>query len=171
MLPAQLSADEHDIAVAFIAEREGFRSRPYHDTAGYATVGYGERLSDVPGADLSQFASQTEAEARDWLSNRVRATLVNIDHLVTVDMDDYQAAALASFTYNLGVSSLADSKLLLLINGDSPAGVVIGEWVTWDKEHRGGRLVRSRGLSNRRALEAVLFSTMYYRDEVHLEAQ
>ena len=153
----------------FIAEREGFRSDPYHDSAGYATVGYGERLTDQLGADLSQWASQTEPEAREWLSRRVQATLRNIEHLVTADLDDYQAAALVSFAYNLGVSSLAESKLLLMINGDSPAGVVIGEWVTWDKERVGGRLVRSRGLSTRRALEAMLFSTTFYQTNVHLE--
>ena len=131
-------------------------------------MGYGERLSHEPGGDLTSWASQTEPEARAWLTRRVEATQRNIEHLVTVDLDHYQEAALTSFAYNLGDSALATSKLLLMINGGSPIGIVIGEWVTWDKERRGGRLVLSRGLSNRRALEAVLYSTMFYQQEVNL---
>ena len=164
-LPAPSFAEAHELAVAFIAEREKFVGVAYHDTAGYPTIGYGEKLSDVQDGDLSQYPTQTEQEARQWLGERVSHVLYGIRAHLTVKLDSYQEAALTSLAYNIGLRALEDSKLLLLVNGGSPLGVIVGEWVTWDKERRGGRLVRSRGLSNRRALETALYLTGIYAAE------
>ena len=156
------------IAVEFIGKRERFRAHAYHDSAGYPTIGYGEKLSDEVNGDLGQYEPQTEAEAREWLTSRVTHILHGVMVHVQVDLDQYQEAALASLAYNIGLGALERSKLLVFINSGTPLGVIVGEWVTWDKEHRGGRLVRSNGLSNRRALEIVLYLTGIYSDSSSL---
>ena len=150
-------ADEAlDIAVRFLAQAEGFRAAPYCDSAGNATIGFGELLAH-DCEDLDQWPQTTRAAARAWLETRAAHVLADVRHHVTVPLLPAQEAALTSLAYNIGEPSIDGSHLVLLINSDQPLGVIVGEFVTWDKEHRAGRKVRSRGLSNRRAREVALY--------------
>lgn len=153
-----------EIAVPFIAEREGWRGEAYCDESGHATIGYGRKLADDCD-HLGSYWPEAEPESREWLRDRAAQVLDDVRHHVTVPLDWYQEAALVSWSYNVGVGAMEDSKLLLLINSGAPHGVVVGELLSWDKEHRGGRLVRSRGLSERRALEAVLYLMDWYESQ------
>lgn len=147
-----------DIAVPFIAEREGFRAEAYCDDADNATIGYGQLLAHDCD-DLEQYEAQSESDAREWLTARAAHVLADVRHHVTVELAPHEEAALTSLAYNIGAYALDSSKLLLMINAQEPRGVIVGEWSTWSKEHRGGRLVLSRGLSERRALEIALYLT------------
>ena len=154
---AVAAADQaQEIAVAFIAEREGFRADAYCDEAGNATIGYGHLLAHDCD-DLEQYEPETEESARGWLVERVAHVLADVRYHVTADLTPRQEAALASLAYNIGAYALDGSMLLMMVNGGQPHGEIVGEWSTWSKEHRGGRLVLSRGLSERRALEIALY--------------
>ena len=150
-------ADEAlDIAVRFLEAAEGFRAAPYCDSAGNATIGYGELLAHDCG-DLGQWPATTREAARAWIETRAAHVLADVRHHVAADLRPAQEAALVSLAYNIGEQALEGSHLVLLINTGQPLGVIVGEFVTWDKEHRAGRKVRSRGLSNRRAREVALY--------------
>ena len=145
-----------DIAVDFVAEREGWKGEAYCDEAGNATIGYGELLKHDCD-NLEVYVVETESKSREWLTERVTHLLADVRHHVTVSLRPNQEAALVSLAYNIGQHAIGSSTLLMMINTEQPTGVIIGEWVTWDKEHRAGRLVRSNGLSERRALEVALY--------------
>lgn len=161
---ACLADDALEIAVPFIADREGWSAVAYCDEAGNATIGYG-RLLERTCDRLGTYWPETEPESREWLTERVAHVLADIRHHVRMPLQAHEEAALASWTYNVGVHAMEDSKLILMINSGQPRGVIIGELCTWDKETRGGRKVRSNGLSERRALEAALYMTGTWKVE------
>ncbi|WP_428493105.1 lysozyme [Rhodopila sp.] len=104
------------IAVDFIAEREGFRSAPYLDSAGNASIGYGfTYLADGSRVTIhTPHMSQPVAEMQ--LATMVAGALKHVRLLVTAPITDHAAAALCSFCYNIGANALKTSTLLRLLN-------------------------------------------------------
>jgi len=156
--PSTLHAS--DDGVRFVASFEGFRARLYDDPAGHCTIGYGHLVH--PGAcDGSEPASLqagvTEAQARDLLAADLDLAAGAVRELVTVDLNQAQFDALASFTFNVGRGNLRSSTLLRKLNqgayDDVPAQ--LRRWV-----RAGGRVLP--GLERRRAAEGNLFSTGSY---------
>ena len=142
------------IAVDFIAEHEGFRSAPYLDSAGTASIGYGFTYL-VDGSKVTMHTphmSQPVAKAR--LASMVAGVMKNVRLLVTVPITDHAAAALCSFCYNLGTNALKTSTLLRLLNDGNAAGAA-GQFAGWC--FAGGH--KDDGLVNRRGLERELFLT------------
>ena len=142
------------IAVDFIAEREGFRSAPYLDSAGNASIGYGfTYLADGSKVTMhTPHISQPVAKAR--LATLVADALKQVRPLVTAPITDHAAAALCSFCYNLGTNALRTSTLLRLLNSGnmSAAAAQFADWC-FAAGHE------DAGLVNRRALERELFLT------------
>ena len=147
-----VAGDEVSIAVHFITSREGFEADPYQDAAGNWTVGYGHLLTGDP-----PFASVTEHEAEQFLADRVRELVADIDAEVCAELDDEQYAALASLAYNIGAGAFDRSQLLTMLNDGAPPGEVMREWLSWSHDTEGGERKVSRGLSARRAMEVGLF--------------
>lgn len=85
---------------------EGFRSKPYYDTVGKLTIGYGRNLTDV---------GISEREASDLLTNdiikayRIAAELVPNWSL----LDDARQNVLANMAFNMGGATLATFKNFL----------------------------------------------------------
>lgn len=139
------------IAVPLIAEFEGFRSEPYMDAVGVATVGFG--FTYIDGAPVTMATppmSLEEGEAR--LAPLVATYLKAVREMVHVPITDNQAAALTSFSYNLGTQRLRTSHLMLDLNAGryQEAADRFGEWV-----YAGGKMLA--GLVKRRAAEKALF--------------
>lgn len=90
---------------------EGFRSKPYYDSVGKLTIGYGRNLSDV---------GITEREASDLLTNdiikayRIAAELVPNWSL----LDDERQNVLANMAFNMGGATLATFKNFLAAVND-----------------------------------------------------
>jgi lysozyme len=135
---------------------EGLELKPYLDTAGIPTIGYGTimyqngnrvTLNDPP---ISQYQAMILLE---WQVNQKCAA---INRLVQVSINQNQFDALASFTYNEGVGALQTSTLLRLLNSGDVSGAA-AQFLVWDKERIDGQLVESDGLLHRRQMEQTLF--------------
>ncbi len=126
---------------------EGSRLSAYQDSGGRWTIGYGRAEGVYPGMTCSQ----DEADA--WLEEAMGAVLAAVRTLVTVTLNDNQAAALADFAYNVGVGAFEASTLLHLLNeGDYEA--VPGQLARWV---RAAGFVLD-GLVRRREAEAALWN-------------
>lgn len=142
------------LALPVIRAAEGCRLRPYICPAGVPTIGWGstryldgrlvtmkDQPIDRPTADLL-----LEAEARRALGEVAR--------LVKVPLTAGQAAALTSFTYNIGAGRLRSSTLLRRLNADDDAGAA-EEFPRW--VYGGQPPAKMPGLIKRRAAERALF--------------
>jgi lysozyme len=143
------------IGLPLIKRFEGLRLKPYLCSAGIPTIGYGSTYypsgRKVTLADLEI----TEPTASSLLENTVNTTfLPGVITLCPGLKTENQAAAILSWTYNLGVGALRGSTLRKKINTEDWEAVP-GEILKWDKA--GGK--QNLGLSKRRALEASIFVT------------
>lgn len=154
--------------VEFIKRREGTvrdesgMHRPYEDSAGHATIGYGHLLH--PGPPIPQDRSISDALAeqllREDLGNAERAVKIAVKPPLTQPQYD----AMVSFFFNLGLGKTFNSNLVQLLNAPIfwealaegcrwPGHAVREELLRWNKA--GGKT--STGLTNRRMMEANLF--------------
>jgi lysozyme len=144
------------IAKRFIKDREECRLTVYPDVAGKPTIGYGHRCG--PGAaDISQ------EEAERLFEKDFALIVEDMEHYVKVPLSDNQAAALASFCFNVGVENLVhggpgggQSTLLRKLNAGDFTGAA-AEFPRWNHTHIDGQPVVVSGLSRRREVEKALF--------------
>lgn len=142
-----------------IKEFEGLELRAYLCSAGVLTIGYGHTSAagDPPVTYDMRITQQT---AEKILARDLRIFERAVNKLVQVPLNQNQFDALVSFTYNLGEANLARSTLLKKLNkGDYDA--VPYELALWNKA-KGKPL---KGLTRRRAAEALLWSTPVEEDE------
>jgi lysozyme len=135
--------------IELIKHFEGFASNPYICAGGHLTIGYGHKIQDG-----EEFGTISLNEAEDILAKDLccaeRAVVKYIDTL----LHDNQFAALVSFTFNMGSSSLQRSSLRQKVNYglNKEAGREFLRWV-----YAGGK--RQQGLVFRRSAERNLFLT------------
>jgi lysozyme len=150
--PQQLNEEIREVLASGIARDtikmfEGCKLKSYKDQAGIWTLGYGETGPHIgPGLTI------TEAEAENWLNNRLQWTSQEINTLVKVPLSQNQFDALVSLVYNIGVGAFQHSTLLKYINTDH-LDKAADEFLKWD--HVGG--VEDLGLLRRRKEERFLF--------------
>ena len=137
-----------DLAMEF----EGLRLDPYHDQAGYVTVGWGHKLSNEPWADLDQFDSISREHADSLLAVNMGAALDWVDSLVQYPLTFQQRAALADFVFNEGVGHFQRSTLLGDLN-EGDFGAVPMELLRW--KYAGHKI--NPGLERRREAEVALW--------------
>lgn len=133
--------------VDLIKEFEGCKLDAYQCPTGVWTIGYGHTGQEVqPGVSIPQ------AEADRLLLEDIKEAAQAVDHLVTVELNQNQRAALTSFVFNLGAGGLKKSTLLRRLNiGDySCVPSEMSRWVF-------GGTKRLAGLVRRRAAEGELF--------------
>lgn len=137
--------------ISDIKKWEGLRTRAYlptpHDVW---TIGYGHTKTAYEGMVI------TEKQAEALLRQDLAWVRTAIAQLVKVPLSQAQYDALASFIFNLGRTNFAKSTLLKRINANRmiEAG---DEFLKWDKQRQGGRMVRLQGLSNRRKHERAVW--------------
>lgn len=143
-------------ALVVVKKVEGFRANPYDDNPGNPnntkTIGYGSirDKDNHPVTDGTPPISEPEAAA--LLQRDMASAAMEVGHAVTVPLLDREAAALISWTYNLGGAALHDSTMLKLLNQG-------------DKEHVPAQMRRwvmqgpevLLGLLRRRWAEAAIF--------------
>ena len=124
---------------------EGLKLKAYLDPVGIPTICFGEtegvRMGDV----------KTKPECDTMLKYRLGYFAWQVDAAVGVPMNVKTHAALASWTYNVGVGAMKKSTLIKKLNaGDYVAAC--DELLRWNKA--GGRVFT--GLTKRRAAERKL---------------
>jgi lysozyme len=140
-----------------IKKYEGFSEKPYMCSAGYPTIGYGNRYY-VNGLEVTMHdASISKNEAVYLLSFIVDDFSEDVTNLLNTPVSQNQFDALVSFAYNLGMGSLKSSTLLKKVNADPNDATIPQEFVKWIKA--GGKSLR--GLAKRRTEEAHIFINGY----------
>lgn len=140
--------------VAFIKQKEAFRSKPYQDGAGVWTIGYG--TTTINGQPVTANTPPiTEPQAAQLLTERIKAVeepavVRNCRAPITQSMFD----SLVSFTYNVGIGALAKSNVLSNLNTrdyETAAQCMLQYNKIRDKNTK--QLVESAGLTARRIAE------------------
>lgn len=137
------------IATVFLGGKDGVEGRvyePYKDVAGVWTVCDGHT-----GTDIIKGKKYTDRECDRLLMQDLQPVKKAVDGLVKVQLNEYQRAALYSFTYNVGTSAFSRSTLLKRLNSGDQAGACeeMRRWV-----YAGG--MKWKGLQNRRDMERSL---------------
>ncbi|HDI1575870.1 lysozyme [Acinetobacter baumannii] len=130
---------------------EGKRLTSYDDGVGVWTIGYGT-IKYPNGVRVKKGDTCTERQAETYLKNDLNRFEVAINKLVKVPLSQNQFDALASFTYNLGETNLANSTLLKKLNKGDYQGAA-DQFLVWNKA--GGKVMK--GLVRRREAERALF--------------
>lgn len=143
-------------ATAVVKRIEGFFAAPYDDNGaqpgGTWTIGYGT-IVDAGGNQVTPSTSPiSEVEAEKLLQRDMEGAARDVQLRVKVPLAICEAAALISWTYNLGGGSLGKSTMLMRINAGAK-GAVPPEMRRWIN-HEGKPLV---GLLRRRWAEAAIF--------------
>lgn len=127
---------------------EALRLTAYQDQRGIWTLGWGH----TPAAEGQ---TCTMEDAATWFQDDTRAACQAISRHIDVALSQNQFDALASFTFNVGVSAAAGSTLFKLVNRGiwDQAAAEFGKW-----NHVDG--VENAGLTRRRAAERDLFLSM-----------
>jgi lysozyme len=143
-------------ATAVVKRIEGFFANPYDDNGtlpgGTWTIGYGT-IVDGEGKPVSPTTTPiTEAEAEALLRRDMQGAAKDVQLRVKVDLLTREAAALISWTYNLGGGNLSKSTMLTRINANAKAAVPdeMRKWIMQE----GKPLL---GLLRRRWAEAGIF--------------
>jgi lysozyme len=133
--------------LAFVKAWEGCVLKPYADSAGYMTVGYGHKLPVHASRD-----EITQAQADAYLESDIERTCVGLDLCVPAETAQREFDALVSLAFNVGVRAVRDSTLLKrLSEGDVIAAAA--EFPKW--AHAAGKVVD--GILKRRYAEQAIF--------------
>lgn len=130
---------------------EGKRLYAYDDGVGVWTIGFGT-IKYPNGVRVKKGDVCTEKQAEEYLQNDLVKFEAAINKLVKVHLTQNQFDALASFTYNLGETNLANSTLLKKLNKGDYKGAA-DQFLVWNKA--GGKVMK--GLVRRREAERALF--------------
>lgn len=140
------SAGAIAIGGVLITDQEGIKYTPYLDPIGIPTV-----CAGVTGSDVIMGKTYTKAECDQLLYKHMLPAVKAVDSSVKVPLNDYQKAALYSFSYNVGVGAFKSSTLLKKLNqGDIPGACdQLRRWT-----YAGGK--QWKGLITRREVERQL---------------
>ena len=129
-----------------LMELEGLRLEAYRDAAGMPTIGYGHTREVEMGDRISPW----------WAKELLVSDIEEVEEQVKalgVARTEAQLDALVSFAFNLGITRLKNSTLLLFIKEKRNMRQIKREWMRW--VYAGGQ--RLKGLERRRAWEAKRF--------------
>ncbi|MEA1231111.1 lysozyme [Acinetobacter sp. IRS14] len=146
-----MSKTTSSVGLNLIKGFEGKRTVSYDDGVGVWTIGYGT-IKYPNGVRVKKGDTCTEQQAEDYLRNDLAKFETAINKLVKVPLTQNQFDALASFTYNLGETNLANSTLLKKLNKRDYQGAA-DQFLVWNRA--GGKVMK--GLVRRREAERALF--------------
>lgn len=101
-----------------IKKYEGFSQIAYRCPAGVWTIGYG--FTWIDGKRVKQGDTITKEKSEELLKEKIDWYFSQILNLLKVDINEGQAVALISFTFNVGINALKNSTLLRLLNEGKP---------------------------------------------------
>jgi len=149
-----------ELASPIIKEFEGKKLTAYLCPAGKWTIGYGSTFYE-DGTPVKKGDKITDLRAETLLLFVAASFEKGVRSLVKSKCNDFQLAALLSFSFNVGLDidadtkaeGLGDSTLLRLVNANPNNHSIRAEFMKWNKA--GGRVLN--GLTRRRKAEADLY--------------
>lgn len=135
------------VGTDLIKSFEGLQLRPYLDSAGIPTIGYGHTLGVTLSSPLID-----QQQADKFLLEDLEKVERAIGILVQVPVNQNQYDALCSFLFNVGVRAFRNSTLRRKLNREDYLGAS-EQFKRWNKA--GGKVLS--GLTRRRDAEATLF--------------
>ena len=125
---------------------------PYHDPAGYPTIGYGNLLSYAKYEDLSKYEPKTVEQCVIDLSYEMQKSMdlsLKMSPCLIEDENKYRLIAITDFIFNCGQGNYAMSTLRKRVN-ECKWLEASTEILKWDKAS--GKVLR--GLTKRRNEES-----------------
>ena len=113
-------------AKAILKKHEGLRLKPYRDTVGKLTIGYGRNL-DARGITTDEATEMLEADIYSAIED-LRGSLPWFD-----DLDETRQVVLVDMAYNLGIAGLLKFKRMLAAVEtarweDAAAEMLLSKW-------------------------------------------
>lgn len=140
------------LAVNLLKDVEGWRNKPYKDSGGKCTIGWGHLIEAGEFYPDKITLEQGEKYLRDDIAEAERI----VRSTVTVPLTQNQFDSLISFTFNIGAGAWAVSDTLKILNNGEhhrmPARMLM-----WVKVTKNGVKVVEEGLINRRLKEVRLW--------------
>lgn len=138
---------------------EGLRLEAYKDSAGIPTIGYG--TIRINGKPVTMGMKITEAQAEQYLLEDVEKFVVAVNKAIKVPTTQSEFDALVIETYNIGIGAMQDSTFMKRHNAGNKVGCAEAmQW--WNKVTVNGQKVTSKGLTNRRRMEAQIYLDAVY---------
>ncbi len=145
-------------AAKLVAQFEGFRAKPYYDSANIPTIAFG-CIAYPDGTRVTmQDKPVTETEALAFLEHDLTTTAKGLWKFIERQPSLHQWSALVSLAFNVGVTAVSRSTVLRLFNAGQLLNAA-SRFIDWDKARIDGQLVEIQGLKNRRIAESQLFLT------------
>lgn len=141
---------------SFLEEKEDFRATAYLDSAGVWTYGFGHT-----GPEVVRGAKVTLAKARTLLRTvdvplAVERLYARVPDDILAELNEHQYAALISFVFNLGAKPGWTIWKVLRGRQFDRVPVEMQRFV-YAADPKTGKMVKVRGLINRRAAEVALW--------------
>jgi GH24 family phage-related lysozyme (muramidase) len=138
---------------------EGFEAKPYNDSAGHCTIGYGHLLHKGACTD-EDFENHKDGWTEDYANKVFDKDIIeheeDVKKHVKVDLTQGEYDALVHFAYNIGGDEFKNSTLLEKLNaGDYNS--VPEEMRRWINITVNGKKQESEGLKKRREREIEMY--------------
>lgn len=146
-------------------EREGFKLKPYKDTANKLTIGVGHLLTETELSTKTIKINQQPIKWQNGLTKEQVIALLSqdlirfekaINDAIKVPLTQNQFDSLISFIFNLGENRLISSKIAENLNKHNYS-FVPAAMIKYINEHKNGQLVPNKGLINRRKADIALW--------------
>lgn len=147
-----------EAGIDFIRVNEGCELLPYLDDAGVPTIGIGTiRYPDGKHVTMAD-GPITVDQAEEFLAYDIKGAVQAVDTYVwRLGLNQNQFDSLVDFAYNLGSGALHDSTLLRRIRENKSDPKIKAAFLVWNKVHKDGKLIVSKGLTIRRGNDANLY--------------
>ena len=146
----ELSQKGKDLIMQF----EGCKLTAYQDSVGIWTIGYGniyyENNVAVKKGDII-----THNRAIELFNLIVKRFEVDVDLLVTSNVNQNQFDAMVSLAYNIGIGNFKSSSLLKMVNKSPNDTTIYLQFLRWNKAK--GEVIP--GLTRRRIAESNLYKS------------
>ena len=131
-----------------VAWYEGYVPQTYRDPVGIPTACYGHT-----GPDVTVGRSFTRDECDRLLHGDLAEAFTAVSQCVRAPMEPYEAAAMVSFTFNVGGHAFCGSTMLRLVNAGADGNVFCAQLRRWTKSTLLGVKIELPGLVKRRDAE------------------
>ena len=149
-----------DKMIERVKKHEGFRDKPYFDTVGKVTIGYGRNIEDNPlttnevRALFNRVNWKSKKDAEDWAERLMKADLEKVAEELNATLAMWpqcskdQQTVLIDLGFNIGIGGLLSFKRMLkAIDNEEPT---IAAYELLNSKY--ARQVKTRAIDNARLL-------------------